>query len=132
MRTYQPLVCPPCFADVNPELMRGMQEVLEWVRKGSIACRPSPPAAASADQEGPARRSGAPEHLAAEALEKMKTLLAEAERGRSAAETEARLASGETLALRARLRALEGTFRALGPLGGKLAPRPPGKSSPGL
>ncbi len=75
----------------SPRTEKAFEAILEWLEGQSPGSQP----------RGEMMKS---------VLERMKAILLEAERGRSLAETDARIAASEALALRSRLCALEGTL----------------------
>lgn len=81
-------------ADASPRTERALQSILEWLEDKQM------------HREGASAGPGRLE-LTKGVFERMKSMLLESEQRRSSAETDSRIASGEVLALRARLCALE-------------------------
>jgi putative protein kinase ArgK-like GTPase of G3E family len=96
-RSQQPSQSQAFSAPVSPSLGRGLQELLAWLQEHRT----------TSEQEGKAA-----EDPTTTLLERMCALVVEAERGRSEAETDGRIAGGEALALRSRLRELEMAFES--------------------
>eukprot|EP00873_Tetraselmis_striata_P027154 jgi/Tetstr1/447418/TSEL_034852.t2 len=83
--------------DVSPSLLRGLQQLLAWVQQHRSQATAGP---------------GSETDPVVDVMERMQGLVVNAERGRSGAETDKRIATGELLALRSRLRALEAAFES--------------------